>query len=124
MIELVLDAVTALFLLAGCILLLIGGFGLLRLPDAFARLHAAGMIDTLGLALILVGLMFQAGLTLVTVKLGLIAVFVLYTSPVVSHALARAALAGGFRPGARHVVLPDPSSPKSLPSGSGEGRAP
>ena len=57
-------------------------------------------------------------------RAGLIAVFVLYTSPVVSHALARAALAGGFRPGARHVVLPDPSSPKSLPSGSGEGRAP
>ena len=101
MIELVLDAVTALFLLAGCILLLIGGFGLLRLPDAFARLHAAGMIDTLGLALILVGLMFQAGLTLVTVKLVVIGIFLFITGPTATHAVANAALVSGLRPRSR-----------------------
>ena len=28
---------------------LIGGLGMLRLPDVFARMHGAGMIDTLGL---------------------------------------------------------------------------
>ena len=71
---------------------------LLRLPDVFARMHGAGMVDTLGLALILLGLMFQAGFTLITVKLILIMVFVLYTSPTTTHALARACLYGGVRP--------------------------
>ena len=60
------------------------------------------MVDTLGLALILLGLMFQAGFTLITVKLILIMVFVLYTSPTTTHALARACLYGGVRPQAEH----------------------
>jgi multicomponent Na+:H+ antiporter subunit G len=85
-------------LLAGGVLALIGGLGMLRLPDVFARLHGAGMIDTLGLGLILLGLMVQAGLSLVTVKLVLILLFVLVTSPITTHALARACLHGGVRP--------------------------
>ena len=43
-------------ILVGAAVALIGGLGLLRLPDVFARMHGAGMIDTLGLGLILVGL--------------------------------------------------------------------
>jgi multicomponent Na+:H+ antiporter subunit G len=42
--------------------------------------------------------MFQAGFSLITVKLILIVVFVLYTSPTTTHALARAALNGGVNP--------------------------
>ena len=69
MIELVLDLISAGLLAAGSIFVLIGGFGLIRLPDFYTRLHAAGITDTLGAELILLGLMFQAGLSLVTVKL-------------------------------------------------------
>jgi multicomponent Na+:H+ antiporter subunit G len=95
------DALGWVCLLAGGAFALIGGLGLLRLPDVFARMHGAGMIDTAGLGLILLGLMVQAGLSLVTVKLALIVIFVLFTSPITTHALARACLLGGVRPRAR-----------------------
>ena len=100
-IALLADIVSWICLLAGGGLALIGGIGLLRLPDVFARMHGAGVIDTLGLGLILLGLIVQAGLTLVTVKLVLILVFVLFTSPITTHALARACLHAGVRPLAR-----------------------
>jgi multicomponent Na+:H+ antiporter subunit G len=48
-----------------------------------------------------VGLMIQAGFSLVSVKLLLIMVFVFFTSPMTTHALARACLNGGIRPAAR-----------------------
>jgi multicomponent Na+:H+ antiporter subunit G len=99
---LVLDFISWICILVGATAALIGGLGLLRLPDVFARMHGAGMIDTLGLGAILVGLMVQSGLTLITVKLFLIVLFVLYTSPVVTHALARACLNAGIEPRARH----------------------
>lgn len=98
---LVLDLASWICILVGAATALIGGLGLLRLPDVFARMHGAGMIDTLGLGAILLGLMIQAGLTLITVKLILIVLFVLYTSPVVTHALARACLDAGIEPQAR-----------------------
>ena len=96
--------------------LLIGGLGLLRLPDVFARMHGAGMVDTLGLALILLGLMVQAGFSLVTVKLILIMGFVLYTSPTTTHALARACLYGGQKP----EVSPE-SEGEAIPTDSSGG---
>lgn len=99
---LVLDLLSWICILVGAAAALIGGLGLLRLPDVFARMHGAGMIDTLGLGAILLGLMLQAGPTLVTVKLVLILLFVLYTSPITTHALARACLNAGVEPRARH----------------------
>ena len=95
------DVASWICILVGAAVALIGGLGILRLPDVFARMHGAGMIDTLGLGAILVGLMVQAGLTLITVKLLLILLFVLYTSPMTTHALARACLNAGIQPQAR-----------------------
>lgn len=85
-------------LIGGTAFALIGAVGIVRLPDVFTRMHGAGMIDTLGAGLILLGLMIQAGLTLVSVKLALIAVFLFFTSPTTTFALARAALSGGVDP--------------------------
>ena len=115
---LVLDIVGWSLLALGSVMLFIGGIGLVRLPDVFARMHAAGIIDTLGAGAILAGLMIEAGLTLVTVKLALIVIFVLFTSPTSTHALARAALHGGVqprqdRPGAPEDGLPDPGESPS-----------
>lgn len=108
---LLLDFITFLCLAAGSISMLIGSYGLHKMPDVFTRMHAAGMVDTLGLGLIMVGLMFQAGLTLITFKLFLIIVFVFYTSPAVTHALARACLRNGVQP-----LLEDPSKDGDDPS--------
>ena len=103
MIELVLDLISAGLLAAGSIFVLIGGFGLIRLPDFYTRLHAAGITDTLGAELILLGLMFQAGLSLVTVKLILISLFIFFTSPTATHAVANAARVMGLKP----MLVPD-----------------
>ena len=85
-------------ILTGGALSIIGGIGLLRLPDLFSRMHAAGVVDTLGMGLIMLGLMLQGGFTLVTTKLIIIVIFIVFTSPTATHALAKAALHGGVRP--------------------------
>jgi multicomponent Na+:H+ antiporter subunit G len=77
---------------------MVGGIGLVRMPDLFTRMHAASVTETLGAGLILLGLMLQAGLTLVTVKLIMIGLLIFFASPTSSHALARAALLGGVKP--------------------------
>jgi len=96
--EILLDAVSWALILVGSVFLVIGGVGMVRLPDVFARMHGAGIIDTMGACAVLIGLMVQAGLTIVTIKLLLIVVFIMFTSPTTTHALARAALGGGARP--------------------------
>ncbi len=85
-------------LLAGSFFAVVGGIGIVRLPDFYSRLHGGGITDTLGAGLILLGLMFQAGMTLVTVKLVMIFFFLFVTSPTSCHALASSALAHGVRP--------------------------
>ncbi len=92
------DIVSWILIVAGSFFVATGGIGLLRMPDIFARLHAAGVTDTMGAGLILVGLMVQAGFSLVTAKLVLILIFFFLTGPTASHALAHAALLSGYRP--------------------------
>lgn len=96
--NLIADLLSWVLLLTGGFFLLAGGIGLLRLPDFFTRVHAAGVTDTMGAGAILVGMMFQAGLTQASIKLVLIVLFMLFTSPTASHALAQAALHGGLKP--------------------------
>jgi multicomponent Na+:H+ antiporter subunit G len=98
MMALLVDVISWACIIVGAVFAIIGAVGILRLPDVFSRMHGAGIIDTLGAGLILVGLMFQAGFSLITVKLILIVVFLLFTSPTTTHALARAALNGGVNP--------------------------
>jgi len=93
-----LDVASWILILTGGAFCVIGAVGLLRMPDFFTRMHAASVVDTLGAAFILLGLMLQSGLSLVTVKLVAIAVLLFFTSPVSTHALARAALARGVEP--------------------------
>ena len=92
------DIVSWILLIAGSLFCVIGGIGLLRLPDFFSRMHGAGITDTLGAALVLVGLMVQAGLSLLTVKLIMILVILWLTSPTSTHAIAKAARMSGLDP--------------------------
>lgn len=78
-------------LLGGGFFLVVGAIGLVRMPDFFTRMHAASVTDTAGAGLMLAGLMLQGGWSLVTFKLFAILVFLLFTSPTATHALARAA---------------------------------
>jgi len=98
MIALALDIATALLLAAGSFFVLAGGIGMLRLPDFYTRMHAAGVTDTLGAELILVAMMLQTGLSLTTVKLVAILFFLFFTSPTATHAVANAAWTAGLKP--------------------------
>jgi multicomponent Na+:H+ antiporter subunit G len=91
------------------LLLIIGGVGINRFPHFYTRLHAAGVIDTLAAALVLAGLAPVFGLTLGTLKLAVILIFLLFTSPTACHALARAAHLSGLRE--PPVSQEQPSSP-------------
>ena len=95
------------FIVTGSIFLLIGAIGLIRLPDVFARMHAAGIVDTLAVGLLAAGMGLQAGLSLVTVKLGLILLFMFFASPTSTHALDKAALDGGVQPQIKEDQRPD-----------------
>jgi multicomponent Na+:H+ antiporter subunit G len=114
--DILVDILGGALLLAGSVFLLIGGVGLLRFPDLYSRIHPAGITDTAGAGLVLLGLMVHAGLTLVALKLLLILVVIFFTSPTSAHATARAALAAGLRPLLGRDLNPqDKADPSSKP---------
>ena len=76
----------------GVLFLLLGAIGILRFPDCYTRMHAAGKCDTLGSLLIVSGLAFYHGVSLESAKILFIAVFIFLTSPTSTHAIARAAM--------------------------------
>ena len=71
---------------------------MIRFPDFFTRLHAASLIDTVGIGFIFLGLMIQAGFTLITLKLLIILILMFFLSPLTTHAAARAALYARVKP--------------------------
>ena len=85
-------------LLAGGFFCVVGGAGLIRMPAFYTRMHAASVTETLGAGLLLLGLMIEAGLSLVTAKLVMIGLLIFFTSPAATHALAKAALFRGLKP--------------------------
>ncbi|MFP4519648.1 MAG: monovalent cation/H(+) antiporter subunit G [Oceanicaulis sp.] len=96
--QIALDIVSAALMLSGAVFVLAGALGMLRLPDFYTRLHAAGVTDTLGAEMIVIGLMLQTGWSLDTVKLALLGLFVFLTSPTATHATANAAYKAGLKP--------------------------
>jgi multicomponent Na+:H+ antiporter subunit G len=92
------DGLSWVLLVAGSVWIVLGGVGLIRFPDFYTRLHPAGLTDTMGAMLILLGLTLQAGWSLIAVKLLAVALILLFTSPTSSHATARAAMAAGLEP--------------------------
>ena len=97
----ILEIISWISLAIGAFFVLVGGIGILRMPDLFTRMHPAGITDSAGAGFILLGLLPQSGDWLVSVKLALIFVFLLFTSPVATHALAHAALLDGLKPWAK-----------------------
>lgn len=75
----------------GVFFLAMGAVGLLRFPDYWSRMHAAGKCDTLGSLLLLIGLTCYDGATFASLKIMVIALFIFMTSPTATHAIARAA---------------------------------
>ena len=98
MMALAVDLLSWGLMLSGSAFVIIGAIGLIRMPDLYTRMHAASVTDTLGAGLLILGLMLQAGLSLVTLKLLFILALFFFTGPVASHALAQVALHAGVTP--------------------------
>ena len=96
--EFLINLISWFMFIGGSTFLLIGAIGVIRLPDIFSRMHGAGIIDTMGVAMLLFGMILQAGFTIVSIKLLMIILFVTFTNPTANHALARAALDAGLKP--------------------------
>lgn len=96
--DLIKDVVVGALLLAGSFFLIVGAVGLIRMPDVFTRMHGASVSDTMGAGLLVLGMVVEAGFTLVAVKLLIILAIFFFTGPLATHALARGALAVGIEP--------------------------
>lgn len=96
------QAIAWLLMLTGCVFVFAGGIGLIRLPDLYTRIHAAGVIDTGSTIFMVMAMMLMAVVEYqnpwIMAKLLLILFFTLFTTPTASHALAKTALLSGHVP--------------------------
>jgi multicomponent Na+:H+ antiporter subunit G len=104
--------VAAVLLLIGSLFSAVAALGILRFPDIYTRLHAASKAGPLGAGLILLGVAFASGDWSIAVRCVLGLAFLLLTSPVSAHLLARAALQSGVQPDARTSIDEYRNSPK------------
>jgi len=101
-VELSVHIIGGLFIIIGCFFLLAGSIGVLRMPDLYTRIHAASLIDTGGSTFIILGLLLEAIFIfespMAAIKLILILLFINFSSPTASHAIAKMALMAGLIP--------------------------
>lgn len=77
---------------AGVFFAVSAAMGMMRMPDFYTRLHPAGLMDSMGAPLIILGLALQGATLLASVKLVILILFLLITGPTACHALAKSAL--------------------------------
>jgi len=92
------SVMTVLLALSGAVFFLAGTVGLVRLPDFYARTHAASKCDSVGAGSLLLALAVYNGWSPGTAKILLLALLLLLASPTTGHALARAAHRSGLVP--------------------------
>lgn len=98
MIAHIVDFIGWIFIAGGVFFIFTGSLGILRMPDFFTRLHPAGLIDSMGAPMVLIGVALQSGFTLFAGKIILLILFLFLTGPTACHALAKAALLSGLEP--------------------------
>ena len=96
-------ALLTLLLLGGLFFHGVAALGVIRLPDFYARLHAVGKAETLGVVLTVAAIMVWAGPSLTAVKVGFVAVFLFLANPTSTHAIGRAAYRLGVKPWEREA---------------------
>ena len=114
MMDILVLVLSGLSIAIGVIALLIGSLGLIKLPDVYCRIHAVGMIDTAGASFIILGMIIHQGFSLVSFKLALIGVFLFFTSPIATHAVAQVAHKMGVEPVGRNLVKATPTKKTSI----------
>lgn len=98
------NLISEILIVSGLVFFLGGSIGVIRLPDFYSRLHAAGMLDTMGVFLSMLGMAlyvvhdYSFGNLLSALKIILIVVFVFITSPTATHAIVDAGVRAGLMP--------------------------
>jgi multicomponent Na+:H+ antiporter subunit G len=90
------DILTAVMWLAGSAFALLAAVGVLRMPDVFTRMQASTKASTLGLGCLLAGTALQFGDFASSIRAGSILAFILLTTPVAAHVIARASYRAGI----------------------------
>jgi multicomponent Na+:H+ antiporter subunit G len=96
MLEMIAGYISWIFLLLGGFSMVTGAMGILRMPDFYTRLHPAGLIDSLGAPLLLIGVILQNGFTLFSLKIVLLILFLMLTNSTATHVIAKSAMISGL----------------------------
>lgn len=97
-------------IVAGLFFLFVSAFGLVRFPDFFTRAHVVAKSETLGMILVIAGIMFHHRFESGTWRLLLLILFAMVANPTAIHALARAAQRGGAVSGEQDPTRGEPAS--------------
>ena len=83
------EIVSSIFILLGCLFVFIAALGILRFTDLHSRLHATTKATSFGLLLILIGVSLHYLIFAVVVKSILILSFIYLTAPLAAHSISR-----------------------------------
>lgn len=108
------DVITALLWLVGAMFSLLAAVGILRMPDVFTRMQASTKASTLGLGCLLLGTALQMGDLASFIRAGSIGGFLLLTTPVAGHVIARASYYANV-PLWKGTVLDERRNERSVP---------
>jgi len=92
-----LTAISVILLMLGSILMLLAGVGIVRLPDVFMRMSASTKASTLGVILIMLGVVIHFDSLGATARAIGIVIFIILTGPISAHRIARAAYLTGTK---------------------------
>jgi len=90
--------VGAVLLLAGAVFVLLATVGVLRFPDLYTRMHAASKAGVVGAGMILLAIAIVSFDSAVALRAIVAIVFLILTTPIGAHLLARAAYKSGYQP--------------------------
>lgn len=90
------EILTGVLWIVGSVFALLAAVGVLRMPDVFTRMQASTKASTLGLGCLAIGAALQLGDAAAAIRLLSIGVFLLFTTPVSAHVIARAAYRAGL----------------------------
>ncbi len=98
MLDYTLNILSWLFMVTGAFFMLSGALGILRMPDFFSRLHPAGITDSFGAPMLLIGVLLKYGFSLFAGKIFLLILFLFITNPTSTHILSQAAIIAKVKP--------------------------
>lgn len=80
---------SSIFIFCGLFFVTTSTVGMLKLSDFYSKFHPAGIMDSLGMPLIMIGLIVRNGLSVVSLKILIMMLVMWITSSTASYAVAK-----------------------------------